>query len=341
LKIEQFKCQPFSISFKTSLKSSKGQYDHREGFWLEIMSEDYVGYGEASPLLGFSMESLHEVYYVFKGFFHAVKNEDVDEEELLLLAEVHCSDCPSARFAVETAIYDILSQQANISMSQYLNKSSLSSIEVNGMFGMHTALDGFKVLKVKVGVSNIFDEIELLEGLTESFGSEVLFRLDANEVFDLPKAIRFCKEMKKFNIDYIEQPLPIHDLEDLEELQCHTEIPIALDESITTFESVKTIIDKELAQVFVIKPMVSGGFVESSKIIEIARSNDIKSIISSSLETSIGRMACIHLAASNEIKDPCGLATDQFFSEKMSTPKIENGILNLSKLSGLGLKLEF
>ena len=52
-------------------------------------------------------------------------------------------------------------------------------------------------------------------------------------------------------------------------------------------------------------------------------------------------MACIHLAASSEIKDACGLATDYFFSEKMSTPKIENGILNLPNVSGLGLKLEF
>jgi len=209
------------------------------------------------------------------------------------------------------------------------------------MMGLHIALDGFKVIKVKVGLGNIFDEIEQLEKLTDSYGKKVLFRLDANGFFDLPKAIRFCKEMEKFNIEYIEQPLPVNDVDDLKELQFHTDIPIALDESITCLESAKKIIDMEVAQVFVIKPMVSGGFIESNKLIEVARSNNIIPIISSSLETAIGRMACIHLVASNKIQDACGLATDCFFNEDIATPQIKNGILNIPDKPGLGLKMEF
>ena len=84
-------------------------------------------------------------------------------------------------------------------------------------------------------------EIENMEYLTESFGNEVRFRLDANGVFDLSQAIRFCKEMEKFNIDYIEQPLPANNLEDLAELTYHTEIPIAVDESLTDFTSAEKI----------------------------------------------------------------------------------------------------
>jgi len=341
LKIVQFKVQPFSIPFVKSLENSNMKYDNREGLWLKIESENFMGFGEAAPLPMFSKESLPEVYHVFEGFFHAVKDEEIDEEELLLLTEVHCRESPSARFAVETAIYDILSRQSNTSLSKYLNISSLSSIEINGMMGPHIALDGFKVIKVKVGLGNIFDEIEQLEKLTDSYGEKVLFRLDANGFFDLPKAIRFCKEMEKFNIEYIEQPLPVNDVDDLKELQYHTDIPIGLDESITCFESAKKIIDMEVAQVFVIKPMVSGGFIESNKLIEVARSNNIIPIISSSLETAIGRMACIHLVASNKIQDACGLATDCFFNEDIATPQIKNGILNIPDKPGLGLKMEF
>ena len=341
MKIVQFKVQPFSIPFVKSLENSNMKYDNREGLWLKIESENFMGFGEAAPLPMFSKESLPEVYHVFEGFFHAVKDEEIDEEELLLLTEVHCRESPSARFAVETAIYDILSRQSNTSLSKYLNISSLSSIEINGMMGPHIALDGFKVIKVKVGLGNIFDEIEQLEKLTDSYGEKVLFRLDANGFFDLPKAIRFCKEMEKFNIEYIEQPLPVNDVDDLKELQFHTDIPIALDESITCLEAAKKIIDMEVAQVFVIKPMVSGGFIESNKLIEVARSNNIIPIISSSLETAIGRMACIHLVASNKIQDACGLATDCFFNEDIATPQIKNGILNIPDKPGLGLKMEF
>ena len=40
-----------------------------------------------------------------------------------------------------------------------------------------------------------------------------------------------------FNIDYIEQPMPALELEDLAELRYHTKIPIALDESLSDFNS--------------------------------------------------------------------------------------------------------
>ena len=341
MKIIEFNIYPFSFSLNNFLINSKQSYNEREGFWLEIKSENCCGYGEAAPLSGFSKENLHEIYYAFQGFFHAVKNEQIDLEELLLLAEIHCLGCPSARFAIETAIYDILSKELKISISRYLNVSSLSKIKVNGIIGAHSESDNFKVLKLKVGISNIFDEVDSLKKLKELYGDEVLFRLDANGIFDLPKAIRFCKEVEKFNIDYIEQPLPPDKLEDLEELQYHTDISIALDESITSLESVEKVIDLDLAQAYIIKPMISGGFIESGKIIELAKSKNIRSIISSSLETSIGRMACIHLAASNNISEACGLATDCFIIDKWQTPKIKNGILKLDEIPGIGLEIEF
>ena len=81
-----------------------------------------------------------------------------------------------------------------------------------------------------------------MEALTHSYGTDISFRLDANGVFDLPQAIRFCKEMEKFNIDYIEQPLAADELIDLAELRYHTEIPIAVDESITNLESAEKIV---------------------------------------------------------------------------------------------------
>ena len=73
--------------------------------------------------------------------------------------------------------------------------------------------------------------------------------------------------MEEFNIDYIEQPLPAEELIDLAELSYHTSIPIAVDESLTDFYSAKKIIEKKAADVFIMKPMISGGFSESKKII--------------------------------------------------------------------------
>jgi o-succinylbenzoate synthase len=240
---------------------------------------------------------------------------------------------------LETAIYDLLAKEAELPLAKYCNLGAKTEISVNGMAGVHFPGDGFSVIKVKVGFRNLFDEIENMEYLTESFGNEVRFRLDANGAFDLPQAIRFCKKMEKFNIEYIEQPLPANNLEDLAELTYHTDIPIAVDESLTDFTSAEKIIDEQAAQVFIIKPMVSGGFTECEKIIHLAQAENIRTVITSSLETSIGREACLHIVLSNEIAEVCGLATGCLLSEDKPLNPILGGKIGISESPGLGIDL--
>ena len=263
----------------------------------------------------------------------------MDSDDLLSLVHIHTEGIPSARFALESAVYDLLAQKEGKPLSIYLNPHAPTEIAVNGISGIHMPGDGFKVIKVKVGFRNLFDEIEHLVMLTQSFGKDILFRLDVNGAFDLPQAIRFCKEMEAFNIDYIEQPLPAEELEDLAELSYHTEIPIAVDESLTDYSSAEKIIENQAADIFVIKPMVSGGFTESKKIINLAKEENMRIVITSSLETNIGRMACLHLAAANEITEACGLATGALLNENTKTPIIENELIQIPDISGIGMEI--
>jgi len=314
-------------------------YTHREGVWVRLQWEDYTGVGEAAPLDGFSLENIKEVQYALERFHQAIDGESFDSDDLLSLVHIHTADIPSARFALETAMFDCLAKKSKKPLAEFLNPKSKSKVSVNGIVGIHLPDEGFDVMKVKVGFRNIFDEIENMEHLTQSFGEDVSFRLDANGAFDLPQAIRFCKEMEAFNIDYIEQPLPAEELVDMAELSYHTEISIAVDESLTDFNSAEKIIENQAANVFIIKPMVSGGFTECKKIIDLARKEEIRTVVTSSLETSIGRMACLHLAAANEITEACGLATGILLNEDAKAAVIENGVMELPKISGVGMEL--
>jgi len=339
MKISQFTVTPYSIPFVKPLQTSAKTYIHREGVWLQLQWEDYSGVGEAAPLEGFSRENVKEVHYALEGFHQAIDGVSFDSDDLLSLVNIHTEGIPSARFALETAVFDLLSQEEKKPLALYLNPQASTEITVNGISGIHMPGDGFKVIKVKVGFRNLFDEIEHLVMLTKSFGEDILFRLDINGAFDLPQAIRFCKEMEAFNIDYIEQPLPAEELVDLAELSYHTEIPIAVDESLTDYSSAEKIIENQATDVFVIKPMVSGGFTESKKIINLAKEENIRIVITSSLETNIGRMACLHLAAANEIKDACGLSTGVLLNEDTTSPVIENGLIQIPDIPGVGLEL--
>ncbi len=132
MKISHFKVTSFSIPFVKPLKTSGMTYTHREGVWIKLKCANFTGVGEASPLSGFSTETLKEVRYALEGFHQAIEREDLDREELFLLLEIHSQNTPSVRFALETAIYDILAKEEELPLAKYLNNKANVEILVNG-----------------------------------------------------------------------------------------------------------------------------------------------------------------------------------------------------------------
>ena len=340
MKITDFSIIPFQYKFKYPLITAAQHFIHRDGLIIQIKSGEYIGYGESSPLPGFSIESLKEVSYALESYNLSIINlGETSIDELLSFIEIHCDGYPSVEFGLETAIYDLASKIKGKSTSIYLNPNAKDQIRTNGMVGIHTLKDNYQIIKVKVGFRNLFDELNHLDELTTQFGKDIKFRLDANGSMDLPRAIRFCKEVEKFNIDYVEQPLPKDDLEDLAELRNHTSIPIALDESLTNFHSAEKIIETQSADIFVVKPTISGGFNTCKKIIDLASSEKIISVITSSLEGPIGLSACAHFASALSIDAVCGLSTDVLFEDSISLPfKVKDGYIKLPQKPGLGVE---
>ena len=336
MKIDQFEIYPYSIPFIRAIETSGKKHISRNGVWIKIKSKNNFGWGDAAPLTGFSRENLQEVHYALEGFHQAIIDDNYDIEELFTLIKIHTEDCPSAQFGLETALYDLLSKYSNKALAYYLNDNALNKILLNGIAGIHSPKDRYGIMKVKVGFRNLFDEIEIMKDYTQTFGKETKFRLDANGAFDLTRAIRFCKEMEQFNIDYIEQPIDKGNLQDMAELRYHTEIPIAIDEGLIDKVSAINAISEQSADVFIIKPMVSGGFIECAEIVKLADKEKIRTIITSSLESIIGRASCMHLAAANNINEHCGLSNGFLLNENDPFENCD-GSINISNHLGIGI----
>ena len=194
------------------------------------------------------------------------------------------------------------------------------------------------VVKLKIKSTNIFDELERIDHITEKFNGMAKLRLDFNGAYDLPKAIRFCKMIEDKSIDYIEQPLSPESFEDMYELSLHTDIPIAADEMLTDINSAHKILENQSASVFILKPMVIGGYEDIKEIISSSKAESIRFNISSLLESNIGRLYYLHLCAALEIKDECGIATNTFFeSDLCNFPSLENGRVNIDNSFGIGI----
>ena len=339
MKILKIESHPYELTFKASFKTAKSNYKHRKGSIIKMFIDDFIGLGEVAPLLGFHEESLLECYYALEAINQSISNiEDIASDELFEIFKLHSEGKPSLLFGLQTALLDILSQKSEVPLNRYLNNHCLDVIKLNAVHSIHASNNNFNVVKVKLGYNNIHDDIEMMTQISSLYQSHVQFRIDVNGQLDLVKAIRFCKTMEQFNIEYIEQPLAPNQFEDLSELRMHTNIPIAVDESLTSIESAKQIINAQAADIFIIKPMMIGDYNEVKDIINLARDNDIYCIITNMLDGAINRMACIHIASANNLHSACGLSMDNLFDSVLyQTPKIINGKILIPDNYGLGL----
>ena len=321
-----------------SLKTSNFNHNDRDSWIIKITTkEGYTGFGEASPISNFNDETFEASGYALEGFKLIFDDQyNIETDELMILIKAHTLGTPSAKFAIETAVYDILSQQKKIPLCKFLNLNALSQIFVNGVHQL-TNFDDYSIIKVKCGFRNLYDEIELLKKLSNKYGDSTRFIIDLNQAYDLPKAIRFFKEMNRFNIAYIEQPIDKNNFEDLLELRFHSEIPIALDESINSIESIQNLLDINCGDIFIIKPQSIGGFSDIKNAIQLVKDKGKTPIVTCSLEGLIGRLSTMHLVSANLITDSCGLLMEPIYNDEDSIiPKIKNGILEIPEKIGLG-----
>ena len=319
MKITNIKIEEYKKSFIAKTNLGQKKFETRKGWYIKVFSNNLYGLGEAAPIPSISLESNEDVGYALNGFKIALDGIDYDValEELLLLAETHGFNVPSARFAIESAAYDLFSKAENKSIAQYLNPNYLDMININSIYSKRSTIDinNSKVLKIKISERNIFTIREMIDDILRLYPEGIKLRIDFNENLDLPRAVRACKELKQYNIDYIEQPLSREKFSDLYDLRMSTDLPIGVDESLTDFDSVNKIIDEGAADVLVVKPSTMGGFQDLKKIVNFSENEGLRLVVTSAFETSVAQFYILHLIAALNISEHCGIFNIKLFKD--------------------------
>lgn len=341
--IKDFKYFPFSLKLKTPFQSSAQTIKQRDGFIISLTDElGNQSFGEASPLSGFSKEThndliqnLSEIKTKLVDFF---LSEDLTaiNNQLSTLKLV-----PSLRFALEQATLSLLIERNKSFIYQFIGNSK-SEINVNAVFGfgepneilsaVEKKIDnGYNTIKIKIGRDNFEDDLKLIRGLRKKFGKEVNIRLDANGKWGLEEANKYLELLSPFNIQYIEEPC--NNLRSLIKLSEVSLIPIAVDESTYTIDDLFEVINNSNIEFIVLKPMVLGGLISSLEIIKKAEKKNKKIIISSSLESAVGKSGLVLLATITNHNFAHGLDTSRFFENDICADPftVKAGKINLSR----------
>lgn len=300
---------PLTKPFKTALRTVTTAYS----VYVTIVTSDgIVGYGEAPPTHVITGESMDSIRYAINEVIapQLIGLNILQSEQVFQKLNTALVRNTSAKAAVDMAIHDILARYAGLPLYQFLGgyRDTIETdftVSVNDPTEMaddaeQYIKDGFEVLKVKVGIGDIKDDIERIHAIRKRVGMTPKLRLDANQGWNAKEAVKVISLMEDagLSIEFVEQPVPAWDLEGLKYVTDHTYTPIMADESVFSVQDAKQVLKMRAADLINIKLMKSGGIYHGKKINALAEANGVGCMVGSMIETKLGITAAAHFAAS-------------------------------------------
>lgn len=282
------------------------------GLLLRVRDEHgRIGRGEASPLDGYSPDSVDGCRRALSTI--SLEGVDLDgADPLAVLREASTAvdpSLPAARFAVETAILDLMAARRNAPAWDLLTHDGrAATARVAALVAdddtsrwpdlAQAAVErGRRTVKIKIARSgNIADEARALDAVRRRVGADVALRLDANGALPDGDASRILRRLARVEPDLLEEPVPFDRLDGLDP----SPVPIALDESLQRVdprdEAVWRIARHAGARALVLKPTALGGIVRCLDLARWAHDHAVRVVITHTFDGPVALIAAMALA---------------------------------------------
>jgi o-succinylbenzoate synthase len=325
------------LQFVKPAKTSRNTMQIHTVYYVVLTSK--IGHksywGEAAPLPGLSVDDVTQIENKLTELCSAVTNG-------YTFNMLDFTGFPSVQFAFETAFTAAQHQEDFLLFDTPFYRSQ-QPIAINGLVWMNEketmlqealqkAEQGFDTIKFKVGALDFVDECRMLETFRKQFGAfKITIRLDANGAFLPDDALEKLRELSRFEVHSIEQPIKPKQWDAMQELCAKTPIPIALDEELIGIDVLadgQRLLQHIKPQHIILKPTLLGGLKNSDAWVKLAQHNNIGWWATSALESNIGLNAIAQWTATKNLQVPHGLGTGSLYSNNIPSPLVvSNGQL--------------
>ncbi len=311
----------------------------REVLFLNYTRDGVTGHGEGAPIVRYK-ESAVEAAKALEGLTGQITAADPWQFEKLMHGVMKKEPGQWAmKSALDIALMDWVGKKLNVPLYRYFGLDAKDAPVTTFSIGIDTPeitrqktreAAAYPVLKVKVGLKTDEATIEAIRSVTKK-----PIRVDANEGWtDKEEAVRKINWLEKQGIEFIEQPMPAHMLEETRWVRGKVHIPIIADEAClhpsdipklaNSFDGINVKLDK------------AGGIMEAYREIQIAKALGMKTMLGCMISSSCACTAAAHLSPLVDWADIDGnllIANDPF-----KGVTVRNGKLILPDGPGLGLR---
>ena len=351
--IEQITLREIQMPLVSAFETSFGATTTRRMILVEVRGEGSFGWGEVTAGEGpfYNEEDTETAWHVLKDF--AIP--------LILRTPLDSAAAAAARFdpirghrmatgALEAALWDWEARLAGRSLSALVG-GTRQEIPCGVSIGIQPSVEallekirtevaaGYQRIKIKIKPGW---DIAVLERVREQFPALRLMA-DANSAYTL-KDVPHLKQLDRFYLMMIEQPLAHDDLLDHARLQQALATPICLDESIRTLRHAEQAIETAACRIINIKLGRVGGFTHAHAIHDCCQAAGIPVWCGGMLESGIGRAHNIALASLPNFVLPGDVsASRRYWSQDVIVPEVEvtpAGTIQVPQAAGLGYEID-
>lgn len=304
-----------------------------------IDADGAEGWGEAAPSKYYG-ETAETVPIALAQFAPILQSADAwsletTEHELQRALRGHAS----AKSAVSAALHDLAARRLGVPLWRLWGldpaKAPRSSftIAIAGEAELRRKVReaaAYPILKVKLGTDHDEDILRVVR----DEAPHATLRVDANAAWTVKQALRMMDTLVRHRVEFVEQPLPAHDVDGLRFVRERSPLPVLADESCLVATDIPRLVGA--VDGINIKLAKCGGLREGLRMIATARAHGLLVMMGCMIETSLGITTAAHFAPLLDYADLDGaalLADDPFRGTS-----IEGGVITLPALPGLGVE---
>ena len=315
---------------------SASQY--RDTLHVGYSRAGFTGHGEGAPIVRYREDAQSAQAAVESVRDLLLQADPMQFTKLMAAVFDRVPDQWAGKAAIDIALMDWVGQKLGIPLYSYFGLDPKDAPLTTFSIGIDTPeitkqktqeAAEYPILKVKVGLATDEPTIEAVRSVTKK-----ALRVDANEGWkDKEEAVRKINWLESQGVEFIEQPMPAEMLEETRWVRARVHIPIIADEACQHAADIPRL--KEAYDGVNIKLDKAGGMLEAHRMIQIAKSLGMKTMLGCMISSSVSVTAAAHLSPLVDYADLDGnllIANDPFRGVR-----VQKGKLVLPNQPGLGL----
>jgi muconate cycloisomerase len=263
-----------------------------------------------------------------------------------------------AKGAIDIALHDLIGKALGLPVWRYLGGSNAEPVLVEGPgygigfmdpepaveLALRGISGGSRQIEIKCGhPAGPAHDLAVIEAVHRACGPGVSLKIDCTEGYTFKDALNYLPRFAAANVEWIEQPLPRHELQSMALLRNVVPAKIVLEESIGAPADILRVAAMGAADAIHVKLAMLGGISKCREIAVICEAAGLAVLPGCSTASGVGLAAAHHFAASiNAARgthaSPLARAVDDLVVDPLPAYP---AVVQLTDAPGLGVEVDW